>query len=331
MPNTTTTQVPPGVQAFYDRNLLTRAVPNNVHGKFAQTRPLPSKASATIKFRRYSNLASATAPLTEGTTPAGKQLSVTDITATVQQYGDFVTITDAVDLLVEDKVLTEAGEVLGDQAGLTKDELTRDVLSAGTNVIYANGVARNAVNTTLTVGILRTVVRTLRRSNAQFISKVIKASNGVGTSPVYPGYFALVHPDATAVLKGITGFTPVAKYPNPSKAVNDFEIGAFEELRFIESTNCKIWPDAGGALGTMISTSGVNADVYSMLVFAANAYGEVQLDKGSIQKIVKGLGSAGSADPLNQRSTAGWKMWHVAKILNESFMLRVEHGCTDTL
>ena len=97
MPNTTRTEIPAEVNNFYDRTLLERAVSLFVHLRWAQIRDLPRQAGTkVIKFRRYGNLTAATTPLTEGTTPAGSQLSVTDITATVAQYGDFITVTDIV-------------------------------------------------------------------------------------------------------------------------------------------------------------------------------------------------------------------------------------------
>lgn len=327
---TTTTQVPPAVAAFYDKNLLERAVPANIHGRFGQQRNLPKKSSSTIKFRRYSALAAATTALTEGVTPSGKQLGVTDLTAQVAQYGDFVEISDAVNLLVEDKVLVEAGELLGEQAGLTLDTLIRNVLVAGTNVIYANGAARNAVNTAITMGAVKTAIRTLKRQNAKHITKVLNANTGIGTTPIRAGFVGLVHPDVVADIEGLSGFVPVAKYPNPGLAMEN-EIGSVLEVRFIESTNAKVFADAGGAKGTMISTTGVSADVYATIILSANAYGVVKLDNRSVENIVKGFGSAGTADPLNQRSTSGWKAWHVSKILNDAWMVRMESAATEAL
>ena len=75
----------------------------------------------------------ATTPLDEGITPAGSSLSVTDRA----QYGDFITITDKLDYQSQDPVLMEAAEILGDQMGDTLDQLTRDVLTAGSNKYLA--------------------------------------------------------------------------------------------------------------------------------------------------------------------------------------------------
>lgn len=88
MAYTTKTEIPDEVTQYYDRTLLERLLPLLVHTKFGQVRDIPRKSGTnTIKFRKYSALAVATTALTEGTTPAGSQLSVTDITADVLQYG----------------------------------------------------------------------------------------------------------------------------------------------------------------------------------------------------------------------------------------------------
>jgi N4-gp56 family major capsid protein len=77
-----------------------------------------------------------------------------------------------------------------------------------------------------------------------------------------------------------------------------------------------IYPGEAGAKGR---------DVYSTLVLGADAYGTTEIEGGGLQMIVKQLGSAGTADPLNQRATQGWKATHVAEVLSELFMVRVEH------
>src|SRR3978361_1722489 len=135
---TDTTVIDPGVANFYDRRLLRKAFPRLIHSLYAQTRDLPSGDSTVIKFRRYSLLTAATTPLTEGVTPSGSQLSKTDITSTVQQYGDYITLTDKLVFSTTDPVLTEANSVLAQQAGNTLDQLTRDVIIAGTTIQYAS-------------------------------------------------------------------------------------------------------------------------------------------------------------------------------------------------
>jgi len=108
MTMTTTAVLPPAVREYYDRLLLMTAYPTLIHTKFAQRRILPEKNGDTIVFRRYSKLDTVPIPLVDGRTPPGAPLSATDIKARVSFYGNFVTITNQVQLTVEDRVNTQA-------------------------------------------------------------------------------------------------------------------------------------------------------------------------------------------------------------------------------
>lgn len=328
---TTTTSVVPNAQAFYNRTMLERAQPADVHGRFGQTRPVPKNGGNQAKFRRYSQLAAATTALTEGVTPAGSSLSVTDLTATLAQYGDFVTLSDMIQMTTLDPLLTETADILGDQAGTTIDQVRRDVLVAGTAVAYSNGANRAAVNTVITAGVLKQVVRALKRQNAKKLKQAMAANGNIATSGLRASFVAIIHPDTEATLKGITGYVPLNAYPSQMAVMED-EVGYFDEIRFVSSTNAKVFANGGATGGTnVISTGGSNADVYATLIFGADAYGVVPLSGEALRNIVKSLGSAGSADPLDQRSTSGWKATTTTLILNDSWMYRVEHANTSTL
>lgn len=328
MATTTLSTLPPGVQAFYDRNLLARAQPAEVHGRFGQQRPIPLRNGNQIKFRRYSQLAVASTPLTEGVTPSGSSLTVTDLTSTLAQYGDYVTLSDLVSMTNQDPVVTEATDVLGDQAGTTIDQARRDVLVAGTNVAYASGVAnRAAVNVAITAADLNKAIRFLKTQNAKFIKEGIMPTNKIGTGSVRRSYIALVHPDVEFDLESITGYRAVSDYGSQEGVIED-EIGAYKNIRFVSSTNCKIFSGAGAAGTTVYKNNGANFDVYATLIFADNAYGVCPLSGQAMNTYVKALGSAGTADPLEQRSTVGWKATTTTKILNDSWMIRIESAAS---
>lgn len=328
---TTTTSVVANAQAFYNRTMLERAQPADVHGRFGQVRPVPKNSGNQAKFRRYSQLAAATTALTEGVTPSGSSLSVTDITATLAQYGDFVTLSDMIQLTTLDPLLTETAEILGDQAGTTIDQVRRDVLVAGTSVAYSNGANRAAVNTILSAGLLKQAVRALKRQNAKKIKQAMAANGNIATQGLRASFVGIIHPDTEATLKSITGYVPLNAYPSQMAVMED-EVGYFDEIRFVSSTNAKVFANGGATGGTnVISTGGSNADVYATLLFGADAYGVVPLSGEALRNIVKALGSAGSADPLDQRSTSGWKATTTTTILNDSWMMRLEHANTSTL
>lgn len=324
MATTTLTQVAPGVQAFYDRNLLARAQPAEVHGRFGQKRPIAKRNGNQIKFRRYSQLAAASTALTEGVTPAGSSLAVTDITATLAQYGDFITLSDMVSMTNQDAVVTEATDVLGDQAGTTIDQARRDVLVAGGNAAYANGVAnRAAVNVAILAADLDKAIRYLKTQNAKFMKEGVPASDKVGTGAVRKAFVAIIHPDVEYGLEGLTGYKSVSDYGSQEGVMED-EVGAYKNIRFVTSTNAKIFAGAGAAGTTVYKNNGANFDVYVTLIIAENAYGVCPLSGEAMNTYVKALGSAGSADPLEQRSTVGWKATTTTKVLNDSWMVRLE-------
>lgn len=317
MGNITRSEIPAEVNNVYDRNLLMRAVPLLVHTKFAQVRDIKSnQGTNTVKFRRYTNLSAATTPLTEGITPAGSTVSTTELTATCLNYGDFLIFTDVVETESVDPILVEFSDLLGDQAGDTLDQLTRDVLNAGSNVLRVN--ARTLRTSVLSSDVidattLRKALRLLVNSKAKVVTKMIDASTGYATAPVAPSYIGIVHPNVSFTLQKLAGFIPVENYANKS-SVMEGEIGKFDRIRFIETTNAKVFTAGGHG----------SIDVYSTLIFGADAYGISRISGKAMQNIVKPLGSGGTVDALNQRGTTGWKASFVAKILNDDFMVRLE-------
>jgi len=321
MAMTTRTDIPQEVNNFYDRVLLERALPALVHTRFAQVRDIPRNSGTNvIKFRRYGSLTANTTALTEGVTPAGTSLSVTDITATVLQYGDYVTLTDVVEYETYDPILTETADILGEQAGDSTDRLMRDVLAAGTTIQYASTATQNSDITAamkLTRAEVKEAVRTLRGNNAKPVTSMIDPSTGYNTVPLGRSYIGIVSPETAFDLDDATGFTPVENYPNRSTVMED-EIGSLANVRFVMTTNAYVNAGAGN--------SGV--DVHYTVIFGQNAYAMTRISGETLKNIVKPLGSAGTADPLNQRATSGWKLTFAGKILNNDYLVVVRHGVT---
>lgn len=294
-------EMSPQMKTFYDKVVLKNAVPNLVHDQFGQKKPIPKNNGKTINFRRLNPFAKATSPLTEGVTPNGKKLDWTQVSATVAQYGDYVTTSDMLDMTAIDNNITEAGRVLGDQAGLSLDGVVREILNAGTNVQYGDGTkaSRSAITSTdvMSAKAVKRAVTTLKRMNAKKIDG---------------DYVAIIHPDVAYDLMNDPNWEAVSTY-NP-KNLYAGELGRFYGVRFVETSEAKIFEGAGA--------SGI--DVYSTLFLGADAYGTTELEGGGLEMIVKAKGSAGTADPLNQRSTVGWKATKTACILTQAFMVRVE-------
>ena len=294
------------MKTFYSDYLIDLAEPLLVHDQFGQKQPIPKNGGKTIEFRKYSPLAKALTPLTEGVTPNGQKLQVTNLTATVAQYGGYVTLSDVLLLTAIDNNLLQATELLASQAGRTLDTVTREVLQGGTNVMYAQGGASRAAlaytsaasNNNVTFDDIRKAVRALKIQNAPKIN---------GT------YVAIVHPDVAYDIMSDPKWVNVKTYSDPD-GMYEGEIGKIEGVRFVETTEAKVYKDAGAS----------SRDVYGTLILGANAYGVTEVTGGGLQHIVKQLGSAGTEDPLNQRATAGWKAIKVAERLVEQYMIRLE-------
>nr|DAH44296.1 MAG TPA: major capsid protein [Caudoviricetes sp.] len=387
------------MKTYYSMRLINLAEPELIHDQFGQKHPIPKNSGKTIEFRKYDSLPKALVPLTEGVTPAGQKLSMGVIRATIKQYGGYIELSDILELTAIDNNLVQATRLLASQAGRTSDTITREVLAGGTNVVYAGGAkdrselvggdATEANNKYLSVDDIRNAVRALKVMNAQKIN----------------GYFAgIIHPDTAYDLMSDKKWVDVKTYSDPD-GIYEGEIGKIEGVRFVETTEAKIFhaPDLVIADGsnaavrdlTVKSTSGkvitVNEslstnqaaaltgreilvgselmevasaaagaagsatitvkdspattpaastviypgeggakgrDVYSTLIVGADAYGVTELEGGGLQHIVKQLGSSGTADPLNQRATAGWKLTKVAERLVEQYMVRIESAST---
>ena len=323
-PNTQTTllgDLSAEMKTFYDMTLIDEATANLVHDQFGQKRPIPANGGKTIEFRKFAPLAKATTPLTEGVTPDGKSLAVSTITATVNQYGDYITQSDVLELTALDNTILEATKLLGRQAGLTLDTIVRDVLHSGNNVTYCPKVAggtetevksREALDNTsqLTVKVIQQVVAKLRGQNAPTIGGK---------------YVAIIHPYVAYDLMRDPEWIDAHKYANPTN-LYEGEIGEIAGVRFVQTTEAKIWKGAGSDADTDLSNDSTPTGlaVFSTLFLGEGAYGVTEITGGGLQTIVKQKGSAGTADPLDQRSSVGWKAIKTAEILIPNYIVRVE-------
>ena len=301
----------PEMKTFYDMTLIDEASANLVHDQFGQKRPIPANGGKTIEFRKFAPLAKAITPLTEGVTPDGKSLTVSTITATVSQYGDYITQSDVLELTALDNTIIEATKLLGKQAGATLDTVVRNALQAGTNVTYCPKIGADGSETAvtsranldataqLTVDVVQQVVAKLRAQNAPTIGG---------------DYVAIIHPYVAYDLMRDPEWIDAHKYAQPDNLYTG-EIGKIAGVRFVQTTEAKIYTGSGCPSGLA---------VFASLFLGDGAYGVTDITGGGLQTIVKQKGSAGTADPLDQRSSVGWKAIKTAEILIPNYIVRVE-------
>ena len=292
------------MKTFYDMTLIDEAQANLVHDQFGQKRPIPKGGGKTIEFRKFAPLAKATTPLTEGVTPDGKSLTVSTITATVNQYGDYITQSDVLELTALDNTILEATKLLGRQAGMTLDTIVRNVLQSGTNVTYCPKVAADGTETEVTS---RAGLDTSCQLTVKVVQQVVAKLRAQNAPTIGGKYVAIIHPYVAYDLMRDPEWIDAHKYAKPEN-LYEGEIGEIAGVRFVQTTEAKIYD--GGVFGSLFLGEG--------------AYGVTEISGGGLQTIVKQKGSAGTADPLDQRSSVGWKAIKTAELLIPNYLVRVE-------
>lgn len=167
---TTSAALSAEIKQFYDMTLLERATPNLLHLQWGQSRPLPRNGGKSVEFRRFNSMPEATTALTEGVASNQQNASVSNVVASINQYGAYVEFSDLLITTTLDAYLAEVAEVLAEQAGSTIDIITRNILTSGTNVQFAGAVAsRGAITASsiMSATEIRKAARTLKRSNAR--------------------------------------------------------------------------------------------------------------------------------------------------------------------
>ena len=297
------------MKTFYEKRLIDQAEPALVHDQFGDPYPIPANGGKNIEFRKYDSLPKATTPLTEGVTPDGQTMNVSTVTAEVRQYGGWVPITDTLQLTAIDNNIVQATKIIASQAGRTLDTIVRDVLAGGTNVLYAP--KQNADGTETEVKSRKELDKTCTLTPKLFFQAAAQLG-AMNADPIGDSYIAIIHPYAAYDLKTSKEFIEVHKYADPDTMFRG-EIGKLGNIRFIETSEAKIWKD---------STCPDGLAVFGTLVLGAHAYGVTELEGGGLEHIVKQLGYGD--DPLNQRASVGWKGMRAAERLVEQYMVRIE-------
>lgn len=338
------------MKTFYEDTLIDNAEPKLVHDQFGDKYPIPKNNGKTIEFRKYAALPKALTPLTEGVTPTGNNLSVSTKEATINQFGDYIKLSDMLQLTTIDDNVVQSTKLLGSQSGRTLDTITREIVNAGTNVIYADKADGSEVlsRKALTLDSELTV-DTIFRAVAQ-----LKSMNADGISG--GEFVAIIHPFVSYALMRSDDWVSIHQYKNPEN-IYQGEIGTIGGVRFVESTEAKIFAEDGCpefyaltkdtkfvagktyytkssetySAASVTPGNSVTADTYyekhytaifSTLVIGAHAYAVTDVTGGGLEHIIKQLGYGD--DPLNQRSSVGWKATKTAEILSDEYMVRIE-------
>lgn len=301
---TTSSALSAGMQTYYNRELLRTFEPNLVHLQFGDEHRMPPHSGLVMNMRKLIPLETNTKALSEGDPGESVMLAETEVTVQLQQYGEYARCTDKLDLTHLDMDIMRRTKLFGDAGARSIDAVVREELAKCANVIYAGGKASRAELTAadkLTSRELRKAVKTLKKNHAQ----------------TFDGYFvAIIGPDTMYDLQEDEAFVKVSQYQDKENIYTG-EVGRLFGVRLVETTEAKIFEGTGAD----------GADVASVIVLGQYAYGVTSLKGAKPRVIVKPAGSAGTADPLDQISTVGWKMdGFGAKLLQPEYAVRIECG-----
>jgi len=318
--------------------------------KFAQKETKPQKQGLEIRHRRYERFPIVDSPIAEGVTPDFTSLEHTTLMHTLKQFGSYVNTTDVLLAASTDPVLNVISERQATQAGETIDFLSYKTFRAGTQVAYSGGTTRVTTDTTIglataasqltaaptgTAGLIQKAIRVLERNDAVKLRKKLKAAVGISTEPIRESFIGICHPDLRQDLEAITGFVPVEKYSDTGDAIEG-EIGSVQGVRFITTTQAVPFADAGAANSStyFVSTSGTpgssgNADVYPVIILAADAIGCATLGGMDSLRSKVVMPKPGPGDPLGQRGTVAWDTFYSCIILQDLWMYRIECVATN--
>jgi len=235
--NTPGNDLSPGMKTFYSDHLIELTSAKLVHDQFGQKHPIPKNGGDIIEFRKYNPLPKLLTPLQEGVTPDGQKMDMTKLTAKVKQYGGYIALSDWLVLTHIDNTMVQATKLIGSQAGRTLDTLTREVINAGTSVLYSDNLNLNArhllsggsedetENQYISVKAIQLATRFLKNQNAE---------------PIDDSFVAIIHPDIAFDIMQDKRWIDVKQYSDP-KDIYAGEIGKIAGVRFVETTEAKIF------------------------------------------------------------------------------------------
>lgn len=308
-----TTDITATMQKFYDTELLENAREKLIFQQLGRKQTLPANHGKVVEWRKWNTLPDAD-QLTEGVIPEGKNLGMTAINVEITQHGQYVTISDQLELHAVDDAILGATEELGAASGKTFDKLVRNVLMANGNILFADVLKADGtyVSTPGSRSALATALGTTGQTaklTPDMINKAVTKLRKANV-PYFSGnkYVCVVHPSVAYDLRSSKDWIEFHKYAATEQIFNG-EIGELHGVRFVETTIAPVVKQG-------------DKSIYLTMFFGKDAFGVVDPSGATMETIIKDRTQAGG--PLNQFSTVGNKFSMAAKVLYPERMVTVE-------
>jgi N4-gp56 family major capsid protein len=263
-------------------------------------------ASDMLTFLQFPDLSSTTpqTPLTEGSAPTARAITMNTVTVSTDQYGDLVNITDLAKVKSPTDIVAIATERVGRTAKEVMDTITRDNIFTGGTAFYQAGDTTRAglaASDLLTGADLIKLRSTMKSNNVPMPSD---------------GFYRLILSinqtyDLLSETTAVTGFAPVSQYTDRVSNIFAGEIGTLHGFRIMESDTAP----------TFASTTTVYA---GLAVGDIKGWGSGELQTFQTYYTAPG----GQSDPLHQLEKVGWKVNFGCAPLNNGYYYRVETAAT---
>jgi len=289
--------------------ILKNFEPNLVFDQFGEA-PISEVGADNVVWAKFPALSftPAQSELIDGVTPNDVGFTAETISVAAKQYGLYVILTDKVTKKSLFNLSMVVSEILGDNmARIIDNVIQNEVIDNATNRVYA----------ATTAGGTRAANRAAIGSTSQMFTYDIACMHtklAAGNAPKFAAnaYVGVAHPFVAHFIKtesGAGGWLAIKQYTTAGQEdVYRGEIGMIHGVRMIESSNVKSYASS--------------VTVYPTVFLGKRAYGTSELQ--GLETIIKGFGSAGTADPLNQRMTIGVKKSFAPKILNQASIVVFE-------
>lgn len=290
------------VSARAEEELRARAV-HAMPGMYVPARFV--KGTNTLRYARYADLPVNTTPLTEGAPPTDQALTISSEFFTATQYGATVAISDLANIDSPHDLISIAAERVAYQAVRSMDQIVRDNIhtTAATAAVFgatASGtLTQNAANSAVAVAGLLT---------GSFVKQIVARLKGSNVPQFADGtYRAIIHPSQEFDLvsdTAVNGWIESRKYVDNRDLLTG-EIGMFAGVRFIVSSDSKVYATAGASAG----------NVYAALFLGPDSYAIG--DSQTLQSYFVAPGGD-HTDPLAQKALLGYKMRFGSLVLDEA-------------
>jgi N4-gp56 family major capsid protein len=272
---------------------------------------------------------------------------------TFNRFGLHLAYTDEVDLFSEDRTQMIYREMLGDAAAQINEDLIQKDMLSGTNVFYVGSAVSRATvgaDTTNATGTddadslisyddTRKIVATLVSNRAKKFTSIVTGSTKIDSKTINASYVGIIGPEVKFDLQGIAdtfgrpAWIPVNQYGSAATLM-PHEVGAINELRFVETERAQKWEGAGANIpasytGTL-ANDGTKFNVYPILCPTQGAFATVGLQGwGKMKFNAKAPGQVSDTDKYGTRGFFSVNWFYAGIILDESKLLRVETAATD--